>query len=182
MLVYVEHGAASVCMTGLPGGSAIVTALGPVPRSVAPDAIEPEAGSARIRRGEPDFSILTGQVGAEVTGVTLVLDDGSSIETTVANGWFAAWWPGSPGVRSAAITTASGTTTQRLNTPALPQGIPLKFFACMRSHGLPNFPAPAFSGGGASPHVGKGSALEPHSPRFKAAQKACRSVLPGHAK
>jgi hypothetical protein len=122
MLVYVENGAASICMTGLPGASPIVTEVGPAPTPVAPDAIEPRAGSATIRRQgpRPRFNILTGQAGANVTRVTLALDDGSSIETTIARGWFAAWWPGSQGVQSAAITTASGTTTQQLSTPALP--------------------------------------------------------------
>ncbi len=122
MLVYIENGAASVCLTGLPGGSPIVTEIGPAPTPVAPDAIEPRAGSATIRRQgpRPRFNILTGQAGANVTRVTLVLDDGSRVETTVARGWFAAWWPGTQGVQSATITTASGTTTQQLNTPALP--------------------------------------------------------------
>jgi hypothetical protein len=123
MLVYAESGAASVCMTGLPGGSPIVTEIGPAPTSVGPDAIAPRAGSATIRRQgpRPRFNTLTGQAGANVTGVTLVLEDGSSVETTVAHGWFAAWWPGSQGVESAAITTASGTATQQLSTRALPR-------------------------------------------------------------
>lgn len=167
MLVYVENGAASVCLTGLPGGGPIVTEIGPAPTPVAPDAIEPRAGSATIRRQgpRPRFNTLTGQAGADVTRVTLVLDDGSSVETTVAHGWFAAWWPGSQGVRSATITTASGTTTQQLNTPATPQEASLRFFACMRFHGLPKFP----------------DGVDPHSPEFQAAQKICRAVLPGQS-
>jgi hypothetical protein len=56
----------------------------------------------------------------------------------------------------------------------------LKFSACMRSHGLPNFPDPKFSGGGAKLTLdGKGGGLNPNSPVFQAAQKACESVLPG---
>jgi hypothetical protein len=71
-----------------------------------------------------------------VTGVTLVLDDGSTVHATVANGWFAAWWPASqrtqsrggqslgqalarmlaPSVpRYAEISAAGGTSTQPLN-------------------------------------------------------------------
>jgi hypothetical protein len=190
MLVYVQNGAASVCLAGLPGGSTIVTSLGGVPGSVGPDAIAPEAGVAHqalrqpagsatgtTPRSGPDFGILTGQVGANVTAVTLVLDDGNRVEATVAHGWFAAWWPGTHAVQSAAITTASRTTTQPLNTPASPGEMALNFLTCMRSHGLPNFPGPTVSGGGASRHVGNSSGLDTHSPRFLAALNACRSVL-----
>ncbi len=56
----------------------------------------------------------------------------------------------------------------------------LKFSACMRSHGVPNFPDPNFSGGGArvTLRVSKSSGIEPNSPQFQAAQKACQSDLP----
>jgi hypothetical protein len=53
----------------------------------------------------------------------------------------------------------------------------LRFSACMRSHGLPSFPDPTFSGGGIQLSVGR--ALNPNSPVFKAAQKACESITPG---
>jgi hypothetical protein len=56
----------------------------------------------------------------------------------------------------------------------------LKFSQCMRSHGVPNFPDPEFhSGGGISIRIGgKGGpgAIDPNSPQFKAAQKACQSL------
>jgi hypothetical protein len=56
----------------------------------------------------------------------------------------------------------------------------LKFSECMRSHGVPNFPDPTFSGHGASIRIkgGPGSGLDPNSPQFEAAQKACQSVSP----
>jgi len=59
----------------------------------------------------------------------------------------------------------------------------LKFSACMRSHGVTNFPDPQFSSGGGirikiQPGPG-GSGLDPSSPIFQAAQKACGSLLPG---
>jgi hypothetical protein len=58
----------------------------------------------------------------------------------------------------------------------------LAFSACMRTHGVPDFPDPTFSGGGAqlSLRGGAGSDLNPNSPRFQAAQKACRGRLPGN--
>jgi hypothetical protein len=55
----------------------------------------------------------------------------------------------------------------------------LKFSACMRSHGLVNFPDPTFSGGGAKLSLRGSSGLNPKSPVFQAAQKACQSVMPG---
>jgi hypothetical protein len=56
----------------------------------------------------------------------------------------------------------------------------LKFSACMRSHGVPNFPDPTFSGGGIRMTLKAGGAngVDPNSPQFQAAQKACQSDLP----
>lgn len=45
----------------------------------------------------------------------------------------------------------------------------------MRSHGVPNFPDPS-PGGGLS--IAPGSGLNPRSPSFQAAQKACRKFQP----
>lgn len=58
----------------------------------------------------------------------------------------------------------------------------LRFSACMRSHGVPDFPDPQFSsngGIGIRLHGGPGSGLDPGSPIFQAAQKACSADLPG---
>ena len=52
---------------------------------------------------------------------------------------------------------------------------------CMRSHGLPDFPDPTFTAHGIRMAIrgGPGSDLNPQSPAFQAAQKACQSKLPG---
>jgi hypothetical protein len=50
----------------------------------------------------------------------------------------------------------------------------------MRSHGVPGFPDPALSGQSA-PASGKGPAINPSSPGFKAAMQACRHLLPAGA-
>jgi hypothetical protein len=57
----------------------------------------------------------------------------------------------------------------------------LKFSQCMRTHGVPNFPDPTFSDGGARMKLKAGGAngIDPESPQFRAAQKACQSVAPG---
>jgi hypothetical protein len=59
----------------------------------------------------------------------------------------------------------------------------LKFAACMRSHGVPNFPDPQIQsgpGGGVGVRIGgPGSGLDPRSPAFQSAQKACGSLFGG---
>ena len=50
---------------------------------------------------------------------------------------------------------------------------------CMRSHGVPNFPDPQFGSGpdgGIGVRLG-GSGINPSSPAFQAAQKACGSIF-----
>jgi hypothetical protein len=58
----------------------------------------------------------------------------------------------------------------------------LKFSQCMRSHGVPNFPDPKASGGGMELAIPKSAGIDPNSPQFKAAQKACQKLLPGQGR
>lgn len=53
------------------------------------------------------------------------------------------------------------------------------FAACMRSHGLADYPDPQVSGSGAQVQVkiSPGS-LNPNSPAFKSADRACHGLLP----
>jgi hypothetical protein len=56
----------------------------------------------------------------------------------------------------------------------------LAFSACMRKNGLPNFPDPQFGPGGrVSIRIGSSSGIDPRSPQFQQAQKACQKDLPG---
>jgi hypothetical protein len=61
----------------------------------------------------------------------------------------------------------------------------LQFSQCMRTHGVPSFPDPEFShgGGGVGIRIGSGKGgpgrIDPNSPQFQTAQKACQSILPG---
>jgi hypothetical protein len=59
----------------------------------------------------------------------------------------------------------------------------LKYSACMRSHGVKDFPDPTFHGSGIQLRVGgsPGSDLNPTSPIFQNAQTACQGILPGKA-
>jgi hypothetical protein len=52
----------------------------------------------------------------------------------------------------------------------------LKAAACIRTHGIPNFPDPTFSGGGV--HIAH-QGLNESSPAFKAAVHDCESLIPG---
>jgi hypothetical protein len=73
------------------------------------------------------YTLVDGRTQPGVTAVTLVLDDGQDVVTSVADGWFVAWWPGSSSATSAQVTTASGTASEPLvqepmpMPPALPQ-------------------------------------------------------------
>jgi hypothetical protein len=52
-----------------------------------------QSGSGGPGQPEDTKSYTTGRVGAAIATVEVVLSDGSSLRATVANGWFAAWWP-----------------------------------------------------------------------------------------
>ena len=51
----------------------------------------------------------------------------------------------------------------------------LNFSACMRSHGITNFPDPTFSGGAVGLLLPRGGGIDPQAPAFKSAQTACAS-------
>jgi hypothetical protein len=68
-----------------------------------------------------------------------------------------------------------GPNNQPALTPAQ-QNQYIKAAACIRSHGVPNFPDPTFSGGGV--HI-EHQGLNESSPAFKAAVDACESLIPG---
>lgn len=53
----------------------------------------------------------------------------------------------------------------------------LKFSNCMRSHGVTNFPEPSSTGLMIRAGTGPGE-INPNSPQFQAASKACRSLEP----
>jgi hypothetical protein len=85
---------------------------------------------------------------------------------------------------SAAVRDAAAKACQKLLPPSLAQGPPqsqgakatsqgLKFSACMRSHGVPNFPDPAANGSITLP-----PGMNAESPQFQAAGKACQSLMP----
>ena len=73
-------------------------------------------------RNDQAFTIAAGPAGADASAVTLTLQDGTTVQATVGNSLFAAWWPSASRPASIAITTPSGTQTQPLNYPPAPAG------------------------------------------------------------
>lgn len=110
-----SDGAAWFCIYGPQNGvvrkSWIAGPISAPSTAVAPNSIAFTGSGAA-----PGFVWIIGRTGANVTGVTLLLDDGSQVQATSENGLFAAWWPGTLTARSAELTTASETTTQPLPT------------------------------------------------------------------
>jgi hypothetical protein len=69
---------------------------------------------SHLSTSDGPYTLVDGRVASGVTGVTLVLDGGQDVVTTVTDGWFVAWWPESTAATSAQVTSASGTTTESL--------------------------------------------------------------------
>jgi hypothetical protein len=94
----------------------------------------PAAGAIELNgAGESDsdghaLTMVDGATGAGVRAVTITRSDGSSVQATVKNGWYLAWWPGSERAVTAQVASASGTGTQSFPTapdqpgPACPAG------------------------------------------------------------
>lgn len=71
-----------------------------------------------IGSGDSQYSHVVGFVTAEVTGIDLVLADGRTVHTSVADGWWTAWWPGPEAGEADTIRvvahTATGTAQYRI--------------------------------------------------------------------
>lgn len=117
--IYASSSADDVCLTGN-GVSMQSRSSSSTPISVAAGQIQFAGGGTRDSAGN-DLTLADGRIGAGVTAVTLELSDGSSVQATVANGWYMAWWPGNVTATNAEITTASGTSTVKYPVaPTLP--------------------------------------------------------------
>jgi hypothetical protein len=119
--VYANSNSSATCFKG-PG-------LMSISANVASAALNVPAGqvllssSHRTDRGGDAFSLADGRTGPGVSGVTLSLDDGTNVRATVGGGWFVAWWPSGHEIKSAELTTPTGTVTQTFNlSPEIPCG------------------------------------------------------------
>lgn len=80
------------------------------------------------------------------------------------------------GCGSASPHAATGTTNQPLKDPV---ATAYKFSACMRQHGVANFPDPRVTSSGGEQRIAIESPADGHTVQFAAAQKACRGIMPG---
>jgi hypothetical protein len=104
-----------LCMSG-PDGTQLSIAAGSQPAPPGTGEVTLDRLQAGSVNGRP-YTIAEGSAGQGVSAIALALTDGSRVVTTVGNGLFLAWWPGTATVASATVTTSSGTTTQAINPP-----------------------------------------------------------------
>jgi hypothetical protein len=91
--------------------------------------------------------------------------------------------PDSPAFRAAAY--ACRCLSPKAGKPGSPAqqakaaGQALRFAACMRANGVPDYPDPTVSAAGIALGNGRPSRVDRSSPAFRAARKACAHLLPG---
>jgi hypothetical protein len=114
--------------------------------------------SARLRRAVP----LASLVAAAALGLAACGGGGAPGTGPGSTG------PGSTGPGSTSVTSRGSATDA------------LKFAKCMRAHGLSGFPDPVPGPGGYQfrIRISPGSDLNPHSPRYQAADTACKAYSP----
>jgi hypothetical protein len=137
--IYGDNETSSTCIKG-PSFTAVATSESSMPVSVPAGQILLSSAHPPSHANQP-YSFADGRTGDGVSGVTLLLSDGTTVQATVGNGWFLAWWPGDQGVKSAQITTPGGMKTQTFN---MPPGLP----------GRNGSAAGSESGGGSASSIG----------------------------
>lgn len=84
---------------------------------------------------------------------------------------------------TAACGSSSHTSTTTSSTPSAASAVSdaYRFAACMRNHGVSNFPDPTVSDSGNQQKIAI-HVVGPNGPGFKAAATACRGILPAPSK
>jgi hypothetical protein len=112
--VYANDQMSATCING-PNVS-VVRALGSSQAASVPAGqVQLNGGHSGAADGEA-FGFSEGRTGTGVTAVALHLTDGSTVNATVANGWYVAWWPSAAELKSATVTSVSGDHTQTAPT------------------------------------------------------------------
>lgn len=114
--VYANSRSTATCIQG-PSFVSLSESQASSPVAV-PDGRVLLAGVHRSERDGKAFGFAFGRTGAGVSAVTLALADGTTVQATVANGWFVAWWPTAQQLKSAEMTTPAGTSTQTFDLPS----------------------------------------------------------------
>jgi hypothetical protein len=107
--IYAQSTTSAVCLAGNGISMSSSSSASSIP-TIASGQVEFAGGGMRDTAGSA-LTLADGRTGARVTGVAIELSDGSSVQATVGNGWYLAWWPGDVSATQVQITTASGTTT-----------------------------------------------------------------------
>jgi hypothetical protein len=108
--VYADSDSSATCISG-PSFTAVSGSISSAPANVPAGRVLLSTSHLTNRDGQA-YSFAEGHTGSGVSGVTLILDEGTTVQSTVANGWFVAWWPNGHEVKTADITTPSGVKTQ----------------------------------------------------------------------
>ena len=173
----------AAALAGAAAVAALTAACGAAaPSSASPPTYAQELALAQCMRGHgvPDFPDPQASGGYSLGSNGSIQGAGGSIDINTspvqaAYGHCRHLLPGGPSVSQLEQKVQEGQQRQEQELPTL-----VKFAQCMRSHGVPSFPDPALSGQ-STPASGQGAGLNPSSPRFQAAVRACRHVLPAGA-
>ena len=65
---------------------------------------------------------MQGLAGDDVSAVEFQFADGSTVDATVQNGWYFAWWPGHAWPTSVKVTANAATTTSPMSLSACQRG------------------------------------------------------------
>jgi hypothetical protein len=120
--VYADSTSSATCISG-PSFTAVSGSTSSAPVVVPTGAVQLSTAHQTNGDGQA-YSFAEGHAGSGVTGVALVLADGTNVQATLQNGWFVAWWPSAETVKSADVTTPAGVKTQTLNDHPGPPGAP----------------------------------------------------------
>jgi hypothetical protein len=118
--IYADATSDDLCLDG-DGISMASTSTSATAVSVGAGQIELSGGGRRDSAGDA-LTVVDGRVGAGVSAVTIDRADGSSVQATVEDGWYLAWWPGIAPATNAAITASSGDSTVAF--PSAPPAAP----------------------------------------------------------
>jgi hypothetical protein len=114
--IYSQGDTTAVCLSGN-GISMSSRETSPSPVAAPVGQLQYAGGGTRDSAGN-QLMLADGRAGAGVTAVAFDLSDGTTVQATVTDGWYMAWWPGTATATKAQVTTASGTTA--LAVPAAP--------------------------------------------------------------
>jgi hypothetical protein len=108
--VYASSDSSAVCISG-PSFTSVSGSMTSASAKVAAGRVTLSTSHLTNRDGQA-YSFADGHTGDGVSAVTLILDDGTKVSATVANGWYVAWWPSAHEVKAADITAPGGARTQ----------------------------------------------------------------------